>query len=286
MQNIFSSYNSEPVSYEECDIVFIPIYLFLTSWKEKYFYNVQDTIKSIDDLYSTINRMALGGKKVVMAYSDVMWEDERCFINHFKFNENVYIVCYEGVYGVKNHVAVPYVTHIKCEPSKYDIPFIKNKEFLISYVGRKRNEIKLFKEIELCDTTMENKNHWISMNDKFLYDKIDNLYLNSYFSLQPHGDRKSRKGFYHSLLMGCIPVVFESNYQIYAEVFDGLINIEDICVILNNKDESVYDKILENEKDKIETKIKNINKVKNLLLYYENDNTIIDNILNKIELKK
>jgi hypothetical protein len=86
--------------------------------------------------------------------------------------------------------------------------------------------------------------------------------------------------------MGCIPVVFESNYQIYAEVFDGLINIEDICVILNNKDESVYDKILENEKDKIETKIKNINKVKNLLLYYENDNTIIDNILNKIELKK
>lgn len=285
MQNMFSKYNCELVTYEESEFVFIPIYLFLTSWKTKYFYNVQDTIKSLNELYSTIDKITSDGKKIIMVYSDVMWEDERCFINHFNFNKNVYFVCYEGVHNMENQIPVPYVTHIKSEPLNYEIPSSIDKKFLISYVGRERNETTLFKDIEIYTTTIKNNNHWISLNDKSLYDKIDNLYLNSYFSLQPHGDKKSRKGFYHSLLMGCIPVVFEDNYQIYEEVFSGLVKIEDICVVLNKQDELVYNEILENEKSKIDAKIKNIDKIKNLLLYYENDSTLVDNILNKIEFK-
>jgi hypothetical protein len=100
--------------------------------------------------------------------------------------------------------------------------------------------------------------------------------------LQPHGDKKSRKGFYHSLLLGCIPVIFDDNYNIYEKVFNGIVNLEDIAVILN-KNEKKFEDILKKELVNIDLKINNINNIKNLLLYDENDLSIVDYILNKIK---
>ena len=123
---------------------------------------------------------------------------------------------------------------------------------------------------------------WISINNESTYNEIDELYLNSYFSLHPHGDKKSRKGFYHSLLLGCIPVVFDDNYEIYEKIFSGIINLEDISIILN-KYEKNFEEILKQELLNIDSKIENINKIKHLLLYDENDLSIVDFILNKIK---
>jgi hypothetical protein len=123
---------------------------------------------------------------------------------------------------------------------------------------------------------------WISINNETTYNEIDELYLNSHFSLHPHGDKKSRKGFYHSLLLGCIPVVFDDNYEIYEKVFKEIINLEDIAIILN-KNEKNFEDVLQKELLNIDSKIENINKIKNLLLYDESDLSIVDFIINKIK---
>jgi hypothetical protein len=264
-------------NYIESDIIYIPIYLFLSAWKQKYFYDVNEIIKNLNELKDLIEKCLLDNKKVLMVYSDVMWEDKRCFLNHFKFNENVFFVCYEDVENDNKQIPIPYCTHI--ESKNHTIPFHSDKKFLISYVGRSRNETSFFPNIEIINTEIKD-NRWISINDLVLYNKIDDLYKDSYFSLQPHGDKKSRKGFYHSLLMGCIPVVFENNYNIYEKIFRDYIDIKDICIILDFNDIKNFNNILEQEKSNIEEKIKNIGKIKNLLLY--DDISIIEYILRHI----
>jgi hypothetical protein len=63
--------------YENSDIVFIPIYLFCAAWPEKYFYDVNQVINKINIILPLINNCVNDGKKVIITYSDVMWEDER-----------------------------------------------------------------------------------------------------------------------------------------------------------------------------------------------------------------
>lgn len=283
LHNLFKKHNKLTNDYDKSNIVFIPIYTFLSAWKTDYFYSVEDVKNSLNEIKPIIDKAQRDGKKVILVYSDVMWEDDRCFINHFDFGGSVYFVCYESVPNANKQIPVPYCTHIKCNTSEYQIPFIPNKNHLISYAGRNRKELKYFKNIEILDTSKTiNNNHWISLNNKEFYNKIDNLYLNSYFSLQPHGDKQSRKGFYHSLLLGCVPVIFEDNYMVYDNIFRGIVNINDISIILKHSENGIYEKILESELNGIESKISNIEKIKNLLLYDESNLSIVDYILNKL----
>lgn len=283
LHDLFKKHNKLTNDYDKSNIVFIPIYTFLSAWKTKYFYSVEDVKSSLNEIKPIIDKIQRDGKKVILIYSDVMWEDGRCFINYFNFGESVYFICYESVPSINKQIPVPYCTHIKCNPSEYKIPFIPNKKHLISYAGRERKELNYFNHIEILNTSKKiNNYHWISLNNKELYNKIDNLYLNSYFSLQPHGDKQSRKGFYHSLLLGCIPVIFEDNYKVYDNIFRGIVNVSDISIVLKHSENCNYEKILEKELVNIETKISNIEKIKNLLLYDENDLSIVDYILNKI----
>jgi hypothetical protein len=282
LHNMFKEHKSLTDDYENSDIVFIPIYLFCTAWSKKYFYDVNQTINKINLILPIVNKCVNDNKKIIIVYSDVMWEDNRCFLNYFKFHENIYFVCYEDVLNNTNQIPVPYCTHIKKNPKDYHIPKNTNKKYLISYAGRYRKEIGYFKNIEVLNTNKIIDDKWISINNENTYQEIDKLYLNSYFSLQPHGDKKSRKGFYHSLLLGCVPVIFDDNYRIYEKVLEGIINLEDISVILNKNEQNFEDK-LKTELINIGSKIQNINKIKNLLLYDENDLSIVDFILNKIK---
>jgi hypothetical protein len=255
----------------------------LSAWKQPYFYDVNEIVKCIQQIQNKIDHFINDGKKVIIFYSDVMWEDQRCFLNYFNFHQNVYFVCYENVESNNKQIPVPFCTHIKCDPSQYQIPKHGEKKHILSYVGRYRPEIELFKDVYQLNTDKIKDDRWISINNQNLYDKIDGIYSDSYFSLQPHGDKKSRKGFYHSLLMGCIPVVFENNYQIYEKIFDGIVNLQDISVILSFEDKDRYSEILSNEIQNIPNKLKNIEKIKNLLLYDENDSSIVDYILSRIK---
>ncbi|KAL8280003.1 hypothetical protein RQP46_007584 [Phenoliferia psychrophenolica] len=57
--------------------------------------------------------------------------------------------------------------------------------------------------------------------------------LQSTFCLQPPGDSATRKGFWESILMGCIPVVFRR--ETYARVWDG-IDWDEIAVVVEEED--------------------------------------------------
>lgn len=282
LHNMFREHKNLINNYENSDIVFIPIYLFCTAWSKKYFYDVNQIINKINLILPLINNCVNDGKKVIITYSDVMWEDNRCFLNYFNFHENIYVICYEDVISTNNQIPVPYCTHIKKNPKDYIIPQNINKKHLISYAGRYRKEINYFNNIQVLNTNKVIDDKWISINNVDTYNEIDELYLNSHFSLQPHGDKQSRKGFYHSLLLGCIPVIFDDNYGIYEKVLNGIVNIEDISVILN-KHENNFEDVLNKELININSKIENINKIKHLLLYDENDLSIVDFILNKIK---
>jgi hypothetical protein len=281
LHNMFKQHQNLTNNYETSDIVFIPIYLFCSAWSKKYFYDVNQIINKINLILPVINNCVNDGKKVIIPYSDVMWDDNRCFLNHFNFHENVYFVCYEDVLSENNQIPVPYCTHIKQDPKDYNIPKNPNKKHLISYAGRYRKEIDYFNNIEVLNTNKVINDKWISINSENTYNEIDDLYLDSHFSLQPHGDRQSRKGFYHSLLLGCIPVVFNDNCDVYRKVLNGIVDIEDVAIILD-KNKQDYEDTLRLELSNINVKIDNINKIKHLLLYDENDLSIIDYILNKL----
>ena len=281
LHNMFKEHKNLTKDYNKSDIVFIPIYLFCTAWSKKYFYNVTKIIHNINLILPLIDKCISDGKKIIIPYSDVMWEDERCFLNHFNFHKDVYFVCYENVISNNNQIPIPYCTHIKRDPKYYQIPRNLTKKYLISYAGRYREEIKYFNDINVLDTNKIPDDKWISINNEETYNKIDDLYLNSHFSLQPHGDKQTRKGFYHSLLLGCIPVVFNDNCDVYKEVLNGIVNLEDVAVILD-KNNGDYEHKLKLELSSIDIKIENINKIKHLLLYDENDLSIIDYIVNKI----
>jgi hypothetical protein len=282
LHDMFKQHKNLVNNYENSSIVFIPIYLFCSAWVKKYFYNVNQIIDNLNLISPLINKCINDGKKIIIVYSDVMWEDKRCFLNHFNFHKNIYFICYEDVISENNQIPVPYCTHIKKSPKEYTIPKNHNKKYLISYAGRYREEINFFNDIEVINTNKIMDEKWISINNADTYNIIDELYLNSYFSLQPHGDKKSRKGFYHSLLLGCVPVVFDDNYSIYEKIFNDIIDIEDITVIIN-KNEKNYEDKLKKELINIDRKINNIDKIKHLLLYDENDLSIVDYILNKIK---
>jgi hypothetical protein len=282
LHNMFGLHPNLTQDYKTSDIVFTPVYLFCSAWVKKYFYDVNQIINKINLILPLINQCINDGKKVIFVYSDVMWEDNRCFLNYFNFHENVYFVCYEDILSHNNQIPVPYCTHIKQNPKDYIIPKSINKKYLISYAGRYREEIEYFDNIEVLNTNKIIDDKWISINNETTYNEIDELYLNSHFSLHPHGDKKSRKGFYHSLLLGCIPVVFDDNYEIYEKVFKEIINLEDIAIILN-KNEKNFEDVLQKELLNIDSKIENINKIKNLLLYDESDLSIVDFIINKIK---
>jgi hypothetical protein len=82
--------------------------------------------------------------------------------------------------------------------------------------------------------------------------------------------------------LGCIPVIFEDNYTVYNNIFRNIVNVSDISIVLNHSENGDYEKILEKELENIESKIFNIEKIKNLLLYDESDLSIVDYILNKV----
>lgn len=281
LHSMFKDHENSTNDYENANIVFIPVYLFCSAWIKKYFYDVNETINKINLIQPLIDKCVNDGKKVIIVYSDVMWEDKRCFLNHFIFHKNVYFVCYEDVLSENNQIPVPYCTHIKQDPKEYEIPKNFNKKHLISYAGRYRKEIDYFTNINVLNTNKMVDDKWISINTEETYNEIDDLYLDSHFSLQPHGDKQSRKGFYHSLLLGCIPVVFNDNCDVYRKVLNGIVDLEDVAIILD-KNKQGYEDTLRLELSNINVKIENINKIKHLLLYDENDLSIVDYILNKL----
>lgn len=282
LHNIIKDYPFLQASPQDADIIFVPIYTFCLAWRKPYIYDVGAIVESIHTLLDQLTRYAAAGHKVLIPYSDVMWPDSRCFMHHFKFHKNFFFVAYERADPNDNVIVVPYCTHIKANPIAYPIPCDQNRNHIICYAGRPRKEISRFESIESYYTENHDPNKWISLNSIENYNNIDSMYLNSFFSLQPHGDRKTRRGFYHSLLLGCIPVIFTNTADAYREVFDKVVPIEEIAVIIDTESRDPIRKLIE-QLPTWKRRIANVEKIKNLLLYEDGELGIVKNIIEKIE---
>lgn len=70
-------------------------------------------------------------------------------------------------------------------------------------------------------------------------------YATTVFSWQPHGDTPTRRAFFDSWLMGCIPVIETRGAEMYSAMFRGILfdgrhrRIEDVAVVLDQA--TMYD---------------------------------------------
>lgn len=72
------------------------------------------------------------------------------------------------------------------------------------------------------------------------------LYFESEFCFHPPGDSKMRRGVYDSIIVGCIPVIFESTKSVYASVFDGIlfnemnVQFHDVYWVINPDESATF----------------------------------------------
>jgi len=114
--------------------------------------------------------------------------------------------------------------------------------------------------------------------------KAKDIYYDSLFSWQPEGDTPTRRGFYESILCGCIPIINITSFNIYKKLLIGEENVKNIAIIIDDANyyngNYVFNYLLGLNKDKIMEYRNNINKIKDRLQWniFNNENAFIDAI--------
>ena len=117
--------------------------------------------------------------------------------------------------------------------------------------------------------------------------KAKNIYYDSLFSWQPEGDTPTRRGFYESILCGCIPVINKTSFNIYKKLLIGEENVKKIAIILDDCNfydgNYVFNYLLSLDSDKIMEYRNNINQIKDRLQWniFNKENAFID-VIKKI----
>ncbi len=214
---------------QKADIVFIPFYTFLSGWtKDKRFMNsrITNNITKLIQLIPSWNNNN-ESKPHILIYSDVSWDKEDSFIHHVLWPKNTVLVSLESINK----------PNLKCLTSVY-IPGMKqtkglNTEYLLSYIGRHRLPFPSEGQEEMIERTkfiFIELEGWKSINEDEFNQTCQSVYTNSVFSLQPPGDRHTRRGFFQSLLCGCIPVIFQDNQVGYSQHTSQ--DLSEFCIIL------------------------------------------------------
>ena len=124
---------------------------------------------------------------------------------------------------------------------------------------RKTNQLRtaIQKEFEQHKTTQSYRNFngpkihrqvtkaWLLTSDCIINPEyIIEWMQNSLFCLQPPGDSPTRKSFFDSVIAGCIPVLFVSQYKVFYP-FEKYLNYSSFTVALDQSDILVYNKTVE-----------------------------------------
>lgn len=224
-------------SIQKADIAFIPFYTFLSSWKMKrYVYSYRQTVSTLNRLLPEWNKRNIPH---ILVFSDVMWNDSRVYNHHVNMPDNLTTITLESIPTNRFNnklLTVPYPTEFHCEINGINMSYFHktDRQVLVSYIGRSRFPVpQLSKYTEFkSHILIEPDKFWKSTNNIEFTTRLIYIYGNSVFSLHPHGDRGTRRGFYQSLFFGCIPVVFESNFNEYNSLYNGLIDISRIAVVI------------------------------------------------------
>ncbi len=212
---------------EMADFVFIPFYTFLSGWKDGVFSNRRIANK----LEQLIENLPSWKKYLniphILIYSDVCWNSEDSFINLItSWPSNTVLISLESIkHPIIKTLTSPYLSGFN------DIQLLCKKIQFLTYIGRMRLPFEsLNQKIENCKFSFIEIEGWKSINEEEFTSHCISLYSNSIFSLQPPGDRETRRGFFQSILCNCIPVIFQDNIDGYQQ--HTQIPLEDICVII------------------------------------------------------
>jgi hypothetical protein len=113
------------------------------------------------------------------------------------------------------------------------------RRYFLSYVGRARWPAAELNTAVGDEAVYKHhvfaSNGWSTTVDDALQTSILRYHLASTFVLQPYGDMATRRGFYDCLIAGAIPVIFESNRVVYADLFRGqAIDVDRMAVTVPN----------------------------------------------------
>lgn len=233
--NFMDEYPCRTCTIETADYIYLSVFPFLAAWTSRpKFFDIIASCNHVLEAFAQYIAPLNTKKTILFPYADVMWHDERVFLNHpsvkHKLPANIKILAFESANDPRVF-PVPY----PCESRSTTINASITKT-LLSYIGRKRPIIDEFLRnkfsSEFFNCVLINQKEWHSVNTECWTQTIQNTYYNSTFSLHPHGDMKTRRGFYQSLQMNSIPVVFQSNKDGYHGICG--IDINKVAVIFHD----------------------------------------------------
>ncbi len=268
---------------ERADFVFIPFYTFLSGWKDGDFNN--DHI--ITKLTHLIEFLPSWQQKLniphILVYSDVCWP-ENSFIDRItNWPSNTILVSLESIeHPIIKTFTSPYLHGVIPNDE------ISHRSLDLLYIGRMRYPFVMTdvqKQYDNCKFMFIEMEGWKSINEADFISQCNSLYTNSVFSLQPPGDRETRRGFFQSLVCGCIPVIFKDNVNGYQQHTKR--NIKDLCIIipLEVKDASVsyvLDYLSFISKERIATYRKNILEERENYLFKTYNSKPVSNLIDQI----
>jgi hypothetical protein len=206
--------------FSRASVAFVPIYSFLVGWKDRLFSNAQIAQKMTKLLEYMHEWHNMESVPHVIVYSDVLWDNDSSFLHLVNFPKNTRLVALESCsIGPKVYVS-PYVTEWNYQKDER-LPITGGRRsIMLGYVG-KASRTKGFKHPRFAAHLIE-QTGWRSINDEPLTLICKNMFLSSWFSWQPHGDRRTRRSFFQSIFLGCIPVVTSTCLVAYRQCLEQL----------------------------------------------------------------
>jgi hypothetical protein len=181
-------------------------------------------------------------------------------------SSEIFSGCQDIIVGIESQAtnctfAVPY-WHSICAPSRHAVsPWTlkTRRQNLLCFIGgswRGKDRRHIIFEMRALSTAAADKRPAL-FSAPFLFEsgsqeggvwgtpafftQVWTLYATSIFSWQPSGDTGTRRGFYDSWMLGCIPVVSRASADTYRSLFRGRafsaagVALEDIAVVLDDE---------------------------------------------------
>ncbi len=271
---------------ESANFVFIPFYMFLSGWKNKVF-DTKKIVAHVNDLIANIlSWKSMPHLPHFLVYSDVSWP--KSFMDDVNWPKNTVLISMESIQlpNIKT-ITSPYMSGFNQLVNNQNKP----KSQLLSYIGRMRLPFvnnKSSSSYPKCKFTFIEMAGWKSINQQSFLQECSEMYTNSVFSLQPPGDRHTRRGFFQSLLHSCIPVIFQDNVLGYQQHLIESIDIQDICIVIpRDVAQCTIEFVigfLENvSQDKIEKIKTTIESIKDNYLFHEFHSKPVINIVKQLK---
>jgi hypothetical protein len=219
----------------------VPVHTFLTCWNRPNHYSVIDSVNVIKKALNALPAWKNSSVPHYLGYADVLWNDERVFLRHVDIPDNTTVIALEACDLPVQQEAVPF----PCG-SMPGVLSSADRQLAV-YIGREREEVSGYD----IDYEMINTPGWHSTNTQNT--RIVQAYSQHKFSLQPHGDRVTRRGFYQSVACGCIPVITADCVKAYSDA-TGL-DVSEFCIIIPEWHENVVELLRQSDFESMQKKL-------------------------------